>query len=40
MIIFKRKDNQEFILQNIDKTRNYFLEEIKEDEFMSRKRKL
>ena len=40
MISFKRKDNQEFILQNIDKTRNYFLEEIKEDEFMSRKRKL
>ena len=40
MISFKRKDNQEFILQNIDKARNYFLEEIKEDEFMSRKRKL
>ena len=30
---------QEFILKNIDKTRNYFLEEIEQKELMSRKHK-
>ena len=30
---------QEFTLQNIDETRNYFLEEIKQNELMSRKHK-
>ena len=31
--------SQEFRLQNIDKTRKYFLEEIKQNELMSRKPK-
>ena len=31
--------SQEFRLKNIDKTRNYFLEEIKQNELMSRKHK-
>ena len=31
--------SQEFTLQNIDETRNYFLEEIKQNELMSRKHK-
>ena len=31
--------SQEFRLNNIDKTRNYFLEEIKQNELMSRKEK-
>ena len=31
--------SQEFRLKNIDKIRNYFLEEIKQNEFMSRKHK-
>ena len=30
---------QEFRLKNIDETRNYFLEEIKQNELMSRKPK-
>ena len=30
---------QEFRLKNIDETRNYFLEEIKQNEWMSRKHK-
>ena len=30
---------QEFMLKNIDKTRNYFLEEIEQNELMSRKHK-
>ena len=30
---------QEFRLKNIDETRNYFLEEIEQNEFMSRKHK-
>ena len=30
---------QEFRLKNIDETRNYFLEEIKQNELMSRKHK-
>ena len=30
---------QEFRLKNIDETRNYFLEEIKQNEVMSRKNK-
>ena len=31
--------NQEFKLKNIDETRNYFLEEIKQNELMSKKHK-
>ena len=31
--------SQEFRLKNIDETRNYFLEEIKQNELMSRKHK-
>ena len=31
--------SQEFRLKNIDKTRNYFLEEIEQNELMSRKNK-
>ena len=31
--------SQEFRLKNINKTRNYFLEEIEQDELMSRKHK-
>ena len=31
--------SQEFRLKNIDKARNYFLEEIKQNELMSRKHK-
>ena len=31
--------SQEFRLKNIDKTRNYFLEEIKKNELMSKKQK-
>ena len=31
--------NQEFILKNMDETRNYFLEKIKQNELMSRKHK-
>ena len=31
--------SQEFRLKNIDETKNYFLEEIKQDELMSRKHK-
>ena len=31
--------NQEFRLKNIDETRNYFLEEIKQNELMSKKHK-
>ena len=31
--------NQEFRLKNIDETRNYFLEEIEQNELMSRKYK-
>ena len=31
--------SQKFGLKNIDETRNYFLEEIKQNEFMSRKHK-
>ena len=31
--------SQEFRLKNIDETRNYFLEEIKQNEMMSRKHK-
>ena len=31
--------NQEFRLENIDETRNYLLEEIKQDELMSREHK-
>ena len=31
--------SQEFLLKNIDQTRNYFLEKIKQDEFMSKKHK-
>ena len=31
--------SQEFTLQNIDETRSYFLEEIKQNELMSRKHK-
>ena len=29
--------SQEFRLENIDKTRNYFIEEIEENELMSKK---
>ena len=29
--------SQEFILQNIDKTRNYFVKEVEENELMSKK---
>ena len=32
--------SQEFRLKNIDETRNYFLEEIKQNELMSRKHKM
>ena len=31
--------SQEFRLENIDEARNYFLEEIKENELMSKSRK-
>ena len=31
--------SQEFRLKNINETKNYFLEEIKQNELMSRKRK-
>ena len=31
--------SQEFRLENIDETRNYFLEEIEQNELMSRKHK-
>ena len=31
--------SQEFRLKDIDETRNYFIEEIKQDELMSKKRK-
>ena len=31
--------SQEFRLKNIDKTRNYFVEEIEENEMMSKKHK-
>ena len=31
--------SQEFLLKNIDQTRNYFLEKIKQDEFISKKHK-
>ena len=31
--------SQEFRLKNIDKTRNYFLEEIKQNELISKKHK-
>ena len=31
--------SQEFTLKNIDETRNYLLEEIKQNEFMSKKHK-
>ena len=31
--------SQEFTLRNINETRNYFLEEIKQNELMSRKQK-
>ena len=31
--------SQEFRLRNIDETRNYFLEKIKQNELMSKKRK-
>ena len=31
--------SQEFILKNINKTRNYFLEEIKQNELISKKHK-
>ena len=31
--------SQEFRLKNIDQTRNYFLEEIKQNELMSKKHK-
>ena len=31
--------SQEFILKNIDKTKNYFLEKIKQNELMSKKHK-
>ena len=47
--IFKEKESvecnyfknmcQEFRLQNIDETRNYFLEEIKQNELMSKEQK-
>ena len=35
----EEKISQEFRLKNIDETRNYFLEEIKQNELMSRKHK-
>ena len=35
----KKNISQEFRLKNIDKTRNYFLEEIKQNELMSRNNK-
>ena len=34
-----KKISQEFRLKNKDKTRNYFLEEIKQNELMSKKHK-
>ena len=35
--MFERNISQEFRLENIDKTRNYFLEEIKKNKLMSEK---
>ena len=35
----QKKISQEFRLKNKNKTRNYFLEEIKQNELMSRKHK-
>ena len=32
--------SQEFRLKNVDETRNYFLEKIKQNDLMSRKRKM
>ena len=35
--MFKEKINQEFRLENIDESRNYFVEEIEQNELMSKK---
>ena len=35
----EKNKSQEFRLENIDETRNYFLEEIEQNELMSRKHK-
>ena len=37
--MFEEKISEEFRLKNIDETRNYFLEEIKQNELMSKKHK-
>ena len=37
--IVEEKISQEFRLKNIDETRNYFLEEIKQKELISKKQK-
>ena len=37
--IVEKKISEEFRLKNINETRNYFLEEIKKNELMSRKHK-
>ena len=35
----ERNISQEFRFKNIDKTKNYFVEEIKENKFLSKKNK-
>ena len=37
--VTEKNISQEFRLENIDETRNYFLEEIEQNELMSRKHK-
>ena len=39
MIMFEENVSQEFRLENIDETRNYLIEEINQNEFMSKKHK-